>query len=403
MHESTAAALDASDSILDLRVLSTIRAFRHLAASLPGPVRLCLFDDASDRPASDARDAQRVVAIAFARIGARDVRFEPDGAARLSSFELLMSRRISAAFDYRYDHFDTPQRLACAQREAEDFDFDVLSAGVERVRIAREAGVSLSAYAGSHRDRPAVVLALPCGMPLDLCQRWFDALAERHFVLTWETRALFGACDAFDAARTDIDAQVDDLFAVMDRFGVDRAHLMGICGGAVVALQAALAQPARAVSLNLWYGDYNLSDDALRTMHQRNYAWLMEAAAQGRDVAQDLQRRFADPSTLVTVPAEIAHAALYPYANAELMYQYAKLSDALNKVDALALLPRVSVPTMVVAGDDDEIAHCGGSVFAAGRIPGARLEVEVGGSHPKLFRASPVSAARALKFLAGHA
>ncbi|OJA59172.1 alpha/beta fold hydrolase [Burkholderia ubonensis] len=402
MHESTAAALDASDSILDLRVLSTIRAFRHLAASLPGPVRLCLFDDASDRPASDARDAQRVVAIAFARIGARDVRFEPDGAARLSSFELLMSRRISAAFDYRYDHFDTPQRLACAQREAEDFDFDVLSAGVERVRIAREAGVSLSAYAGSHRDRPAVVLALPCGMPLDLCQRWFDALAERHFVLTWETRALFGACDAFDAARTDIDAQVDDLFAVMDRFGVDRAHLMGICGGAVVALQAALAQPARAVSLNLWYGDYNLSDDALRTMHQRNYAWLMEAAAQGRDVAQDLQRRFADPSTLATVPAEIAHAALYPYANAELMYRYAKLSDALNKVDALALLPRVSVPTMVVAGDD-EIAHCGGSVFAAGRIPGARLEVEVGGSHPKLFRASPVSAARALKFLAGHA
>ncbi|KVT05631.1 alpha/beta fold hydrolase [Burkholderia ubonensis] len=353
MHESTAAALDASDSILDLRVLSTIRAFRHLAASLPGPVRLCLFDDASDRPASDARDAQRVVAIAFARIGARDVRFEPDGAARLSSFELLMSRRISAAFDYRYDHFDTPQRLACAQHEAEDFDF--------------------------------------------------DALAERHFVLTWETRAMFGACDAFDAARTDIDAQVDDLFAVMDRFGVDRAHLMGICGGAVVALQAALAQPARAVSLNLWYGDYNLSDDALRTMHQRNYAWLMEAAAQGRDVAQDLQRRFADPSTLATVPAEIAHAALYPYANAELMYRYAKLSDALNKVDALALLPRVSVPTMVVAGDDDEIAHCGGSVFAAGRIPGARLEVEVGGSHPKLFRASPVSAARALKFLAGHA
>ncbi|WP_175956085.1 alpha/beta hydrolase [Burkholderia sp. BCC0405] len=401
MHDSTAAVLD--DSTLDLRVFGTIRAFRHLATSLPGPVCLCLFDDSADRPASGAHDAQRIVAQAFARIGASDVRFDPDGAARLSSFELLMSRRISAAFDYRYDHFGTPERLAGAQRAADDFDFDALSAGVERVRIAREPGVALSAYAGSRRDRSAVVLALPCGMPLDLCQRWFDVLAERHFVLTWETRALFGACDAFDAARTGVDAQVDDLFAVMDRFDVDRAHLMGICGGAVVALQAALAQPARTASLSLWYGDYNLSDDALRTKHQRNYAWLMEAAAQGRAVAQDLQRMFADSSTLVTVAAEIAHAALYPYTNAELMYRYAKLSDALNKVDARALLPRVSVPTLVVAGEDDEVAHCGGSVFVAGRIPGARLEVEVGGSHPKLFRATALSASRALQFLADHA
>ncbi|MGU7816372.1 alpha/beta fold hydrolase [Burkholderia sp. AW49-1] len=400
MQHSTAAVLD--DSTLDVRVPGTIRAFRHLAASLPGPVRLCLFDDPSDRPASGAHDAQRIVAHAFACIGARDVRFDPDGATRLSSFELLMSRRISAAFDYRYDHFDTPERLADAQRAVDDFDFDALGAGVERVRIAREPGVALSAYAGARRDRSAVVLALPCGMPLDLCQRWFDALAERHFVLTWETRTLFGACDAFDAARTDVDAQVDDLFAVMNRFDVSRAHLMGICGGAVVALQAALAQPARTASLSLWYGDYNLSDDALRTKHQRNYAWLMEAAAQGRDVAYDLQRMFADPSTLVTVPAEIAHAALYPYANAELMYRYAKLSDALNKVDTLALLPRVGVPTFVVAGDDDEVAHCGGSVFVAGRIPGARLEVEVGGSHPKLFRAAAPSASRALQFFADH-
>ncbi|KVC82679.1 alpha/beta fold hydrolase [Burkholderia ubonensis] len=401
MHESTAAVLD--ESTLDLRVLHTIRAFRHLAARLPAPIRLCLFADASDRPAPGTDDAQRFVASALARLGAHDVRFDPDGAARLSSFELLMSRRISAAFDYRYDGFESPARMASAQRAAEHFDFDALGAGIERVRILREAGVSLSAYASGRPDRPAVVIALPCGMPLDLCRPWLDALAERHFVLTWETRALFGACDAFDSARTGIDAQVDDLFAVMDRFEARRAHLMGLCGGAVVALQAAVARPDRAASLSLWYGDYNLPDETLRTRHQLNYAWLMETAAQGRDAARDLQRMCADPSTLVTVPGDIAHAALYPYANAELMYRYAKLSDALNKADLLQLLPRVDLPTLVVAGDDDDVTGCGGSVFVAGRIAGARLEVEAGGSHPKLFRASPASAQRALQFLARHA
>ncbi|AJX31030.1 3-oxoadipate enol-lactonase 2 [Burkholderia oklahomensis] len=397
MHESNAAVPD--DSTIDLRVLRTIGAFRHLAASLPGPVRLCLFDDACElRSASDAIDAQRLVAVAFARIGVTDARFAPDGAAQLSSFELLMSRRISAAFDYRYDRFRTPDDADRARREAERFDFHALPAGVERVPLPREAGVSLSAYASGRRDRPAVALALPCGMPLDLCLRWLDALAERHFVLTWETRAMFGACDAFDRVSSDVDAQVDDLFAVMDRFGVERAHVMGICGGAVVALRAAVARRERTTSLSLWYGDYNLSDDALRTKHQQNYAWLMEAAAQGRDAARDLQRMFADRSTLVTVPAEIAHAALYPYANAELMYRYAKLSDALNKADVLSSLSRVSVPTLVVAGDDDDVTHCGGSVFVAGRVPGARLEVEAGGSHARLFRAPAASTSLALRF-----
>jgi pimeloyl-ACP methyl ester carboxylesterase len=402
MHESSATGPE--DASFDVRLFRTIKALRHLAVNLPGPIRICFFVDGHEfRPVSISPgviETQRLVTAAFARIGVSGLRYLHGHESRLSSFELLISRRISAALDYRWDHFDAPGATGRAVAPVEEFDFYGLPAGVEHVAIPREKGVALSAYASARRELPAILLALPCGMPLDLCLGWFEALSERYFVVTWETRGLFGACDQFDNIRCDVDAQVDDMFAVMDRFGLERAQLMGICGGAVTALCAAVKHSERVNSLSLWYGDYNLSNDALRTKHQQNYEWLMEAAAQDRDAALDLQRMVTDQATLATVPAEIAHAALYPYANAELMYRYSRLSDALNKTDVLGWLSQVTVPTLVVTGDNDETTHCGGSVFVAERIPGARLEVEAGGNHPMFFSVPAASRALALKFFA---
>jgi pimeloyl-ACP methyl ester carboxylesterase len=45
--------------------------------------------------------------------------------------------------------------------------------------------------------------------------------------------------------------QAEDLFAVMNHFGVEVAHLMGHCGGAVIALMAASSRPMRVASISL--------------------------------------------------------------------------------------------------------------------------------------------------------
>jgi pimeloyl-ACP methyl ester carboxylesterase len=174
---------------------------------------------------------------------------------------------------------------------------------------------------------------------------------------------------------------------------------MGICGGAVIALSAAAAHSTRVKSLSLWHGDYNLGDDTLRTQHQQNFEWLMEAAALDRNEASDLQALFLDQATLATIPESIAHAALYPYVNPELFYRYARLNDALNKTELQSRLAQISVPTLVVAGDADETTHIGGSRHIAQSISDATLHVERNGSHLAFFESTQRSKQTAFRFL----
>lgn len=263
------------------RLCETVRMLRHLAANLPAPVRLCFFaggDDSTPVAASPALVAtEHAVTRALAHVGVSAVQYLHGASAQLSSFELFISKKISQALDFRYDAFDASERFEAVLAS---FDFSGAVPQIEMSRLITRDGVPLAVYASNHRQRPPIVLALPCGMPFDLCRDWFDALSERYFVVTWETRGLFGDCEAFDQVGVDTHDQVADLFAVMDHFELHSAHLMGICGGAAIVLCAAAVHGERAQSLSLWHGDYNLGDDSLRTPHQQNFEWLMETAAQ---------------------------------------------------------------------------------------------------------------------------
>jgi 3-oxoadipate enol-lactonase len=112
---------------------------------------------------------------------------------------------------------------------------DVITADNARLRV----------YSAGHRENPAVIIATACGMPAILSEKWVRFLAETHFVMTWESRGLFGHVTNFDELSNDTAAHAADLFAVLDHYQVATAHVMGFCTGAVIALAAAGARPAR--------------------------------------------------------------------------------------------------------------------------------------------------------------
>ncbi|MBX8538981.1 alpha/beta hydrolase [Pseudomonas cichorii] len=384
------------------RLCEAVRMLRHLATNLPEPIRIGFLgaeDDRSIIAGPGVAATQKAVSQAFERLGVRHLEYHHDAIAELSSFELFISRKISAALDFNYELFGVSEPDQAQQTLIQDFDFSPPLPGIARSSLITRDGVLLNTYASANRQLAPIVLALPCGLPFELCREWFQALGERYFVMAWETRGLFGACIDFDRLQVDADAQVADLFAVMDHFGHDSAHLMGICGGAAIALCAAAANSERVRSLSLWHGDYNLADDSLRTAHQRNFEWLMEAAAADRNEAGDLQMLFVDQATLVTTPEPIAHVALFPYTNAELFYRYSKLNDALNKKDLNGLFDQITVPALVVAGDSDQTTHIGGSRHIAQNIEGARLHVEENGSHLAFFEHATRSCSTAFRFM----
>ncbi len=247
-------------------------------------------------------------------------------------------------------------------------------------------------------DGPPVVLVSACGMPAGLVRRWVAYLSRAYRVLTWETRGLFDRAPGFDTRGTDLATQAADLVAVLDAFDLREAHVVGLCGGAPVALAAA-AVTDRIGSLGLWHGDYELGDDAPKTTHQRDVQGMLAMAARSREKAAGLHAMFRRPAALAALRPDLAHYLYYPYATAELLYRYGLLNGAIMTTDCRPLARAVTQPALVVTSRADTTAHPAGSAWVAAAMPHARLVELPEGDHLSAFDADAERLALAERFI----
>lgn len=262
-------------------------------------------------------------------------------------------------------------------------------------------GMPLNAYDAGHGD-DAVVIIPACGMPAALAEPWIRFLARDRRVLTWESRGLFGGHDRGDDHSVDIVAQAADLFAVLDHYAVPRAHLLGLCGGAVIALAGAAGRPENITSLSLWHGAYTFSGGSPTTTHQHGIIELMAMAARGRSSARAIHTAYCQVA-LKVAPPDVAHFVLYPYASPELFYRYCRLNTAIVETNVEQYFANVKQPTLVVTSQTDSTAHPEGSRRVAAGLPNASLRVEPSGDHISLFQADTALPRIAGEFIARHA
>jgi pimeloyl-ACP methyl ester carboxylesterase len=351
---------------------------------------------AEDVPQGNVGLAQLLETVAT-RAGAPHLRLHTT-AADLSAIEQVVSNHLGIG---AYHEIASHMPISSLSEINETVD-EVLGKSFERryncSRVESFDGAPLRVYSSGQRSDKAIILVSACGMPAKLCDRWMDFLGKDHFVITWESRGLFEEPSDFDALGFDVATQAEDLFAVMDHFGVKTAHLLGLCGGAVIAMEAAAAQPARVTSMSLWHGDFDLGSGSLKTMHQRNLQALITIAAAGRAQAASVHKLFLQ-SDVIKLRPDLAHLILYPYATAEMFFRYGKLNGSIMNTDVSNLLERISHPTLVVTSEDDSTAHPDGSMRVAKGIPNAILHVEPHGDHLSLFDAQPHITALAARFI----
>ncbi|MFE0417513.1 alpha/beta fold hydrolase [Streptomyces tendae] len=368
--------------------LETRRAVAELAKAVQdvGPLAHALVPPLHVAPA-DRRGLQQVLDRVTKRLRVPSMRLT--NRKNLTPFDRVVSARLAlerlagpltaSAVDEDTDAFDATVDSALA------LDFDSFC---ERATVHAADGTVLPGYAAGDPGARGVVLASACGMPARLAEVWMRRLAVHHRVVTWESRGLFADTDMDTGAgygATDVTTQVGDLFSVMDHFGLREAHVIGLCGGAVLAVRAAGAQPERVTSLSLWHGDFELGEHAPKTSHQRNLQAFMAMAAENRVSASSVHAVLRQ-SMLGAVPPDLAHLVLYPYATPELLFRYCQLNGALMGADVASQLPRVTQPALVVTSEDDDTAHPDGSRYVAAALPDARLVVADSGDHLALFR-----------------
>lgn len=377
------------------RLVEALLSLRPLVDALEQPFDLS-WAPAASQAGADHRclTPQELVIHVARRLGISTTERLPGEVARPSIFHDIVSRRLAGEWD--------AAALGVVPKEALP-DVDAIVDGVVSASFIgrclesplRSAdGARLRVYGSGAPGARAIVLVSACGMPAALCERWMAALAP-HRVVTWETRGLFDASSGaeFDAIAHDVDAQARDLLAVMDHAGVRSAHVMGFCGGAVVALVAAALDAQRIDSLSLWHGDYELGARCPQTAHQANIRALLRIAAASRPSAASVREVFCQSvrqrpdSGPVGARPELAHVLLYPFTTAELLFRYARLNGAIMDRDVSDLLASIVQPALVVTSDDDETAHPAGSRWVAARLRHARLHVTQHGNHISAFDA----------------
>lgn len=132
---------------------------------------------------------------------------------------------------------------------------------------------------------PVVLICLPVGIQYAPMEPVVEALADDYRVLVAQTRWVSDdeVAELTPAHATDLKAHVDDLVTIVNHFGVQQAHLVGYCSGALIALAAAGRFGSRAASLTVFNGAYALRSDgsdyeqAMQDLASR-YAWRPKLA-----------------------------------------------------------------------------------------------------------------------------
>ncbi len=176
-----------------------------------------------------------------------------------------------------------------------------------------------------------------------------------------------------------IDERVEDLRAVMDDAGVERAHLLGASEGGPMALLFAFTYPHRVSSVTL--------------VGSGASEYPPDMTAEQRATQEDLHRRFAavwgtPDSPLVDgfAPSLADDPAFRRWHQ-----RYERLSatpeslldllDLTFEMDVREILPEVAVPTLVIHRTGDRIVPVERGREVAAAVPGARLVEQVGTDH----------------------
>ena len=222
-------------------------------------------------------------------------------------------------------------------------------------------------------------------------------LAERYRVIAFDNRGA-GQSDAPDVSYT-TRMMAEDTAALLSALGVDRAHVVGVSMGGMIAQELALARPERVRSLHL--GCSLARPDA--HMRALNASWRELRVALGREsMFRALgpwlfaPRTYAERPNLIEAIMRSTVESAYPQS----LTGFLRQSEAVLGHDALGRLGAIRCPTLVSVGDNDILVPPRFTHELAGGIPGAELRLVADAGHVYFLERPDAFNALCVNFLA---
>ena len=224
-------------------------------------------------------------------------------------------------------------------------------------------------------DRPTVVVGGSVGSTLATWDPQLAALSADFQVIAYDHRGHGGS--PAPPGPYSIEDLALDILALLDDYGVARAHVVGLSLGGMVAQLIAARQPQRVDRLVLLCTAAHYPDPA---------SWTERAAtvrADGTDaIADAVVARWLTADYRRDQPTEVARLR-------EMVVSidnegYAACCDAIADMDLRPDLSRIQAPTLVIAGAEDPALHPERMRELAAEIAGSRFVIVPGAHVPPL-------------------
>ena len=252
-------------------------------------------------------------------------------------------------------------------------------------RYAENGEISL-AYQVVGNGELAVLLATGWVLPMESIWedaayvRFVERLAASFRVILWDKRGT-GLSDRVPVDRLPtLEERMDDVRAVLDASGTERAAIVGLSEGSVLCALFAAAHPERVEALVL-YGGW------ARTIGDDGYPWMPGRAAFDR-FERDVRRSWADMGPFLELWApSMQHDPSMRSWWTRALHQGASPASAvawlrmLRDFDIDDVLPSIRTPTLVLHRAHDRIIPVGNGRRLAERIPAARYVELPGRDH----------------------
>ena len=226
-------------------------------------------------------------------------------------------------------------------------------------------------------DGPPLILQHGfCGSGYDWIEFGYtEALRDRYRLILVDARGHGDSDKPHDPHMYALDRRIDDILAVVDDLGIDKAHYLGYSMGGWIGYGMAKYAPARASSLMIGgaqpYGRTFV--DGRKILAEGMDSWTEHANTWGDHYSPQMLARIRrnDPDAML--------AALH------------------DRADISQILPSMSMPTLLFAGDAD--VEFSTIARAAREIPLAEFVSILGANHIQAYQRSYLITPHLLSFL----
>jgi 3-oxoadipate enol-lactonase len=238
--------------------------------------------------------------------------------------------------------------------------------------FARVNGIVLHHQILGQTNGPVLVFINSLGSDFRIWQAMVPAFTDRFHVILYDKRG-HGLSDAPPAPYS-IDGHTDDLLALLDHLKIDKAALVGLSVGGMIAQRMAVRVPDRVTALTLCCTAAKIGTPEL-------WAERISAVEEGgiEPITGNILQRWFTPHFRETRQEEVAGWGNMLVRTPA--HGYAGTCAAIRDADLRSDAGRIKAPTLCVAGDQDGSTPPDVVRGTAELIPGARFALIDGAGH----------------------